>query len=78
MYSHRKVNTMAVTDTDVKKVFRQHNSLIVVVPMYLRLAWDIKPGDFLVFEKRRGGRSAMVRKFEGSKTRGRRGTGHPG
>lgn len=72
------INTMAITDTDVKRVFRQHSSLVVVVPMYLRKAWDLKAGDFLTFEKPRVGHTAFLRKFEGSKAHGRRGKGHSG
>ncbi|MBA7479871.1 hypothetical protein ES707_15312 [subsurface metagenome] len=69
---------MSVTDTDIKKVFRQHNSLVVVVPMYLRSTWDLKAGDYLIFEKPRAGRTVFLRKFEGSKAHGRRGKGHSG
>ncbi len=75
-YTHLMVNTITAVDTDVKRVFRQHRSLVVVVPMYLRKAWDLKAGDYIVFEKPRAGSTAFLRKFEGSKAHGRRGKGH--
>jgi len=72
------VNTKPVIDTDIKRVYRQHASLVVVVPMYLRRAWGLKAGDYLIFEKPRAGHTVLLRKFEGKKSRGRKRKGHSG
>lgn len=34
----------------VKKVFRQHGSVAVVLPLYLRRTLNINQGDYVVFE----------------------------
>jgi len=36
----------------VKRVFRQHSSLVIVLPLYLRKILDIKQGDHVVFHIR--------------------------
>ncbi|MBA7582012.1 hypothetical protein ES708_23931 [subsurface metagenome] len=34
----------------VKRVFRQHSSLVIVLPLYLRKLLKIKQGDHVVFQ----------------------------
>lgn len=34
----------------VKRVFRQHTSLVIVLPLYLRKLLNIKQGDHVVFQ----------------------------
>lgn len=42
----------------VKRVFRQHNSLIIVLPLHLRKLMNIQQGDHVVFhiDDNKGGR----------------------
>lgn len=47
----------------VKKVFRQHSCLVVVVPMLLRKDFDLKAGDYLVFNKAVDSKDCKISKF---------------
>lgn len=34
----------------VKRVYRQHNSLVLVLPLYLRRLLNIQKGDYVLFQ----------------------------
>lgn len=50
-------------DTWIQRVHKQHNSLVVVVPVRLAERKAIKAGDYLVFSASERGELIKVRKF---------------
>lgn len=61
------IDTMGEAWHAVKKVFRNHNSYTVCLPMMLRRALKIRPGTYLEFKYRPGAESFRVKviKFGG-------------
>jgi len=57
-----KNNTVDVVP---KRIFRQHRSLVVVLPKFLLLDLGLSAGDYLMFSKARGCKTAKVHKLEG-------------
>lgn len=53
-------------DMVVRRIYRQHNSLVLTVPELLRLDWDLRPGDYLAIEKKRGSALAQISKLRRS------------
>lgn len=47
-------NTFSMKDEVIKRVFRQHNSLVMVVPVAVRSLLGIKQGDHIFFSWTRG------------------------
>ncbi|MBA7610300.1 hypothetical protein ES703_17507 [subsurface metagenome] len=54
--------TSMLREEVVKRVHRQHNSLVMVVPMVLRKMLDIKQGDHVYFTWVRGRKSVRFGK----------------
>lgn len=57
----------------VKRVFRQHTSLIIVLPLYLRTLLNIQQGDHVVFhcDDSKGGRIRFSKLDFGATKNGR-------
>lgn len=60
----------------IAKVYRQHNSLVIVVPQPVCVALDVRARDHIVFEWNNSDGRFKVSKFEleGKKDAGRKGT----
>lgn len=57
------VNTPKESWSAVKSVFRQHHSLVVTLPMFIRKVLHIQQGDMLEFEWKPDGKEFVCRKF---------------
>ncbi len=49
---------------EVHKITQQHGSAVVVIPIVIRTALKLDPGDYLVFELDRDTGIVVVSKFE--------------
>ncbi len=52
------------TIVNVHKVTQQHGSLVVVIPLVVRMALELDPSDYLVFELDRDTNKVEVSKFK--------------
>lgn len=56
----------------LKRVYRQHHSLVVTLPMVVREGLEIKEGDYVEFSYKPGGKRLTLKKFPvGGKRNGR-------
>lgn len=62
------VNTRKTKMVQPKRVFRQHNSLVVTLPVLVREKFKLKAGDYLLFEWTKTRKSVKIVKFEGNKS----------
>lgn len=60
------VNTKQTKMVLPKKIFRQHNSLVVVLPVLIRRKLDIKKGDYLLFEWTERSKKVKIDRFRGN------------
>lgn len=60
------VNTKQTKMVLPKKIFRQHNSLVVVIPVLIRRKLDIKKGDYLLFEWTERSKKVKIDRFRGN------------
>lgn len=60
--AYRIIMTMVLRDEVIKRVHRQHNSLVMVVPMVVRKLLDIRQGDYVYFSWPRGRKSVKFGK----------------
>ncbi len=49
-----------------KRIFKQHNSLVVTLPMLIRRKLDVKRGDYLLFEWSEQSKKVKIDKFRGN------------
>ncbi len=64
------VNTSKTKMVQPKRVFRQHNSLVITLPVLVREKLKIQAGDYVLFEWTKSKNSVRIVKFEGNKTHG--------
>ena len=64
--SHRMVNTRYTKMVMPKRIFKQHNSLVVVLPVLIRRKLDIKKGDYLLFEWSEKSKKVEIDRFRGN------------
>lgn len=57
-------NTMSTREETVKRVFRQHNSLVIVVPVAVRHLLNIRKGDYIFFSWPRGRKTVRFGKVD--------------
>jgi len=66
------VNTNRIKMVQPKRVFRQHNSFVVTLPVLVREKLELKIGDYVLFEWSKSRKSVKLVKFETEKTDGRK------
>jgi len=49
-----------------KRIFKQHNSLVVVLPVLIRRKLGIKRGDYLLFEWSDKSKTVRIDRFRGN------------
>ena len=59
-------NTKSTKMVLPKKIFRQHNSLVVVIPVLIRRKLGIKKGDYLLFEWSEKSKKVEIDRFRGN------------
>ena len=64
--SHLMNNTKSTKMVLPKKIFRQHNSLVVVIPVLIRRKLGIKKGDYLLFEWTDRSKKVKIDRFRGN------------
>ena len=62
----RMVNTNNTKMVLPKRVFRQHNSLVVTLPILIRRKLGIKKGDYLLFEWSDKSKKVEIDRFRGN------------
>ncbi len=60
------INTKTTKMVLPKKIFRQHNSLVVVLPILIRRKLGIKKGDYLLFEWTERSKKVKIDRFRGN------------
>lgn len=60
------VNTDKTKMVQPKRVFRQHNSLVVTLPIMVREKLNIRQGDYVLFEWTETGKNVKIMKLEAS------------
>ncbi|MBA7619116.1 hypothetical protein ES703_26449 [subsurface metagenome] len=60
------VNTNNTKMVLPKRVFRQHNSLVVTLPILIRRKLGIKKGDYLLFEWSDKSKKVEIDRFRGN------------
>ena len=60
------VNTKQTKMVLPKKIFKQHNSLVVVLPVLIREKLNIKRGDYLLFEWTDRSKKVKIDRFRGN------------
>lgn len=63
---HLMVNTGQHKLIVPKRIFRQHNSLVVVLPVLIREKLKIVNGDYLLFEWSASSKFVKLKKFKGT------------
>ncbi len=64
--SYRMVNTRNTKLVMPKRIFKQHNSLVVVLPVLIRRKLGLKKGDYLLFEWSDKSKSVKIDRFRGN------------
>jgi len=64
--SIRMVNTHNTKMVLPKRVFKQHNSLVVTLPILIRRKLGIKRGDYLLFEWSDESKKVEIDRFRGN------------
>jgi len=64
--SHRMDNTNNTKMVMPKRVFKQHNSLVVTLPRLIRQKLGIKKGDYLLFEWSDKSTKVEIDRFRGN------------
>jgi len=49
-----------------KRIFRQHNSLVVVLPVLIREKLELKRGDYILFEWSQRSKKVTIDRFRGN------------
>lgn len=62
--SPRTINTVYTMQMAVKRIYRQHNSVVVVVPVAVREALGLKKGDYVSFSWDEGATACTLAKVE--------------
>ena len=60
------VNTRNTKMVMPKRIFKQHNSLVVVLPILIRRKLGIKKGDYLLFEWTEKSKKVEIDRFRGN------------
>lgn len=64
--SYRMHNTRNTKMVLPKRIFRQHNSLVVTLPVLIRQKLGVKKGDYLLFEWTEQSKTVKIDKFRGN------------
>ena len=66
------VNTKKPSWIAIKRVYRQHNSLVITLPMMVRRGLKITQGDYVEFEYKPDSKRAVIHKVKTRKSYGRK------
>lgn len=68
--SNRMDNTNNTKMVLPKRVFKQHNSLVVTLPILIRRKLGIKKGDYILFEWTEKSKKVKIDRFRGNAKNG--------